>query len=476
LRAAFLAGAFFAAAFLAGAFFAAAFLAGAFFAAGFLAGAFFFAAAFLAGAFFAAAFLAGAFFFAAAFLAGAFFAAAFLAGAFFFAAAFLAGAFFAAAFLAGAFFFAAAFLAGAFFAAAFLAGAFFFATAFFAPDLRAAMVGFSFGVVRGPDFDPRKFALQVALAQQFHLGQGDILLCWEATIPYVGSPIEGSPAAIHSPSRRGGTGLNAPRTAEEILTLLRSTGAPGLASVALRENRSTLWSLTQRGTVLNLHVAYAHAPAAVLLSFAALIRGAGRRSDEYRAARKRVAAWDGLQDHLARIHRNSVGSSRRPGPCCATPLQRVYLQRLYRYLNATRFLRRLPATVPIRLSNRFTSRLGQMVAGTAEGRRAVVEIALHVDLMLAANDAVRVDTLLHEMAHVANYLFDGEVGHRRRWREWARSVGCNERATCAAPIQARDHRRALPARVPQLPAGWRRWASPAVLMDPLGPSASSSDS
>jgi hypothetical protein len=80
------------------------------------------------------------------------------------------------------------------------------------------------------------------------------------------------------------------------------------------------------------------------------------------------------------------------------------------------------------------------------------------------------------MAHVANYLFDGEVGHRRRWRDWARSAGCNERATCAAPIQPREHRRALPTRVPRLPSGWRRWASPAPLMDPSGPSALSSDS
>ena len=274
-----------------------------------------------------------------------------------------------------------------------------------------------------------------------------------------GPQSKGSPAAIHTSSCRGKTGLNAPRTAEEILMLLRSAGAPGLLTVALRENRSTLWSLTQRGTVLNLHVAYAQAPASVLLSFAAVIRGAGRRSHEYRAARKRVAAWDGLRDHLARIRRNSVGFSRRPGPCCATPLQRVYLQRLYRYLNATRFSGRLPATVPIRLSSRFTSRLGQMVAGSADGSRVVVEIALHADLMLAANDTGRLDTLLHEMAHAANYLFDGEVGHGPRWRRWARSVGCRERATCTAPIQPRHPRRGLPTRVPVLPTGWRRGAT-----------------
>jgi hypothetical protein len=207
--------------------------------------------------------------------------------------------------------------------------------------------------------------------------------------------------------------------------------------------------------VLNLHRAYAEAPPSVILAFAALVRGAGRRSGEYRMARKRVAAWEGMRDHFARVHEKSECSVRRPGPCCATPLQRVYLRRLYRYMNATRFSGRLPSTIPIRLSNRFTSRLGQMVAGSVGARRVVVEIALHVDLMLPANDPGRLDTLLHEMAHVANYIFDGEVGHGRRWREWARSAGCRERATCTAPIEPRDRRHALPTRVPPLPEGWR---------------------
>ena len=245
-----------------------------------------------------------------------------------------------------------------------------------------------------------------------------------------------------------------PRTAEDILDLLRTAGAHRLESVALRRNRSTLWSLTQRGTVLNLHAAYAEAPVSVLLAFAGLVRGAGRRTSEYRLARKQVGAWEGVLD--------STRPARSSGPCCATPLQRVYLRRLYRDLNATRFSGRLPTTVPIRLSNRFTTRLGQMVAGSNGPRRIVVEVALHADLMLASNDAVRTDTLLHEMAHVANYLFDGEVGHGRRWREWARSAGCNERATCAAPIQPRDRRDRPTRRVPPLPGGWRQRAQESV--------------
>ena len=236
-----------------------------------------------------------------------------------------------------------------------------------------------------------------------------------------------------------------PRTAEHILELLRSAGARSLKKVSLRQNRSTLWSLTQRGTVLNLHAAYAEAPDDVLLAFADLVRGAGRRSREYQLARKRVAGWEGV--------RGPPPASRRPGPCCATPLQRVYLRRLYRHLNRTRFSGSLPAVVPIRLSDRFTSRLGQMVASSNGDQRIVAEVALHADLMLAANDAARLDTLLHEMAHAANYLFEGAVGHGPRWRDWARSVGCDERATCTAPIRRRRRRAAPSTRVPALPEG-----------------------
>lgn len=243
------------------------------------------------------------------------------------------------------------------------------------------------------------------------------------------------------------------RSAEEILGLLRRAGARRLTSVTLRENRSTLWSLTRRGTVLNLHAAYAEAPTTVLRAFADLVQGAPRRTRAYRAARQRVAAWDGLADHLARLRRGASPS--RPGPCSATPLQRVYLRRLYRYLNVTRFSGRLPATVPIRLSSRFTSRLGQMVAGSEDEHRVVLEIALNADLMRAANDAARVDTLLHEMAHAANYLFDGEVGHGPKWRLWARGAGCAERATCEAAIIQRRRGKRPSVRVPPLPRGWR---------------------
>lgn len=255
------------------------------------------------------------------------------------------------------------------------------------------------------------------------------------------------------------------RTPEEILAILRSEGARRLRRVALRENRSTIWSLTRGATVLNLHSAYRLAPPSVLRAFARIARDAGTPSGARSEDRRTVAEWPGLAPELARVrkrHRRVRAPHRRGpgvGPCCATAAQRVYLRRMYRYLNATRFGGRLPRTIPVRLSSRFSTRLGQMVPGTVDGRRAALEIALHADLMLKGNGRQRLDTLLHEMAHAADWLFDGEVGHGATWRRWARRAGCDDRATCEAPIRRRRRGARPVTRVPPLPPGWRARAA-----------------
>lgn len=249
------------------------------------------------------------------------------------------------------------------------------------------------------------------------------------------------------------------RSASEVLERIRDAGARRLERVTFRENRSTLWSLTQGGKALNLHSAYAEAPAHVLEAFAALVRGALDRSEEYRRARGVVGSWDPVHDRIVEARRAREPASAPPwrrSACHGTPLQQVYLRRLYRHFNSTRFDGCLPASVPIRLSRCFTSRLGQLMARSSGAGTTTVEIALNIDLMLAENDAQRVDTLLHEMAHAANYLFDGEMGHGPRWRAWARRAGCVERARCSAPIRRRKRRTDVIERVPALPSGWRR--------------------
>lgn len=267
----------------------------------------------------------------------------------------------------------------------------------------------------------------------------------------------------------------ADRDETEVLRRLREEGATRLETVRYRRNRSTIWSLTAGGTVLNLHEAYRRAPWPVVRAFAviarvALARDRGNRAEYARAARH-VRRWPGLEPALRRIRaehrrrkprRRARGGGRgalRPGPCCASPAQREYLRALYLHLNRTRFGGCLPANLPLRLSSRMKRRLGQMRGQVLDGGRTVVEIALNEDLMLEGNGGERVDTLLHEMAHAADWLTEGGRGHGTSWKSWARRVGCVDRACTHAEIRRRSDRRQRVTRVPPLPESGGRDAA-----------------
>ncbi len=261
------------------------------------------------------------------------------------------------------------------------------------------------------------------------------------------------------------------RSDEAFLSALRARGARRLRSVAFRQNRATIWSLTQGGTALNLHEAFRGAPPSIVDALATIAREALKGSAAYREAAERVRSWPGVEEGLRKArtaHRRRSRPRRRrrarrdegtPGPCCATAEQRRYLRHLYRYLNRTRFEGRLPDRLPLRLSNRMRSRLGQMVPGVRGGRRVVIEIALNVDLMLEGNGRERLDTLLHEMAHAADWLFDGNRDHGESWRSWARFAGCRAVVCSDSPIVQRVHTRHRVTRVPPLPLGAREAAA-----------------
>ena len=250
------------------------------------------------------------------------------------------------------------------------------------------------------------------------------------------------------------------RTNTGFLDALQRRGARRIQRVTFRRNRSTIWSLSGDGTVLNLHEGYRHAPPAILDAFVVIAREADRDTYAYREAARRVRSWPGLLPALraaqaAHRRQRRRPEPRYPGPCCATPEQKRYLKRLYLYLNDSRFDGRLPKNVPIRLSNRFRTRLGQMVPGMFGDRRIVLEIALNVDLMLQGNGRERLDTLVHEMAHAADWLFDAGEGHGASWRRWAQRAGCQTVTCTAAPIVLRVDRSVRVRRVPPLPLGAR---------------------
>ncbi len=246
------------------------------------------------------------------------------------------------------------------------------------------------------------------------------------------------------------------------LNELRRRGALRLRRVSFRRNRSTIWSLTQKGATLNVHVAYRLSPPEVLDAFAVIASEGGVGTPGAKAAGRRVHEWPELQravdvarsEHESRIRESGCADGGMTH-CCATAEQRRYVRSIYRYFNHTRFGGILPADLPVRLSSRMKSALGHMLPGGREGARYVVEIALNVDLMLEANGAERVDTLLHEMAHAADYLVHGNRDHGRTWRDWATRVGCTAETLYDRPVHRRARRRDAVDRVPPLPSALR---------------------
>jgi len=245
-------------------------------------------------------------------------------------------------------------------------------------------------------------------------------------------------------------------TSTDFLHELHARGAKRIRCVRFRRNRSTIWSLTRSGTVLNVHVAYRTAPASILDAFATLATAKSTRSNAWHVATEQLRTWPELEHSLRAIRqkhqeRTSKTASGTTTSCCGTPEQRAYLRSLYTYFNHTRFDGILPADLPVRLSNRMRSALGHMMPADQDGERGVVEIALNVDLMLPGNGAERADTLLHEMAHVADYLESGGRGHGRSWREWAVRVGCRPTTLYDRPVRFRRRRSDPVSRVPPLP-------------------------
>lgn len=247
-------------------------------------------------------------------------------------------------------------------------------------------------------------------------------------------------------------------TPDSFLAAIRRHGAARLERVTFRRNRSTVWSLTQRGRVLNLHVAYRAAPPHIVEAFGVIVSSGGVATAASRHAGTVVMEWPELARAMEEVRTSHHRRRRRtPHRCCGTDEQRVYLRALYRYFNLTRFDGILPDDIPLRLSNRMRSALGHMMPGRhRNGRRYVVEIALNVDLLLPGNGAERVDTLLHEMAHAADYLQSGARGHGSSWRAWARHVGCRPTTLYDRPVRRRRSRKTPVTRVPPLPPALRR--------------------
>lgn len=193
-------------------------------------------------------------------------------------------------------------------------------------------------------------------------------------------------------------------------------GLPADTPVTLTRNRTVLVSWDAHGG-LRLHAGYAWAPDEVLT---AIVRFISRRVPraERLAARRRFLAFPVDRHAPSRRSRRE----RPPPPEHAPIVER--LTRLHEILNARHFDGRL-ASVPIRVSERMESRLGDFAAG--DDRRS---LGIGISLRHLRRDgwSAVTETLLHEMVHQWQCETGHPVDHGPAFRRKAREVGIAPRA------------------------------------------------
>ena len=234
----------------------------------------------------------------------------------------------------------------------------------------------------------------------------------------------------------------APRfTADTLLRTLYRRGCRRLEEVRLKKNRGRIISLSKDGRTLHLHACFQDADDEVLSAVVTFLR-AGRRSYAYRESIRVMRDYfDAHGQKYAPMsaeeedHRLKRDIERLP--CVGNSEQRAFIREAYARYNSGLFGSKLPP-VKLRFSDRMRSRLGHIrYHTTSMDERIVLELALNIHLMLPGNEAVLLDTLLHEMTHMEAWLVHGERAHGGQWKEIARRVGCEATACSTQVIRRR---------------------------------------
>lgn len=199
--------------------------------------------------------------------------------------------------------------------------------------------------------------------------------------------------------------------------------------VELTRNRTVLVSW-HPVTGLRLHAGYAWAPDEVLAAIVIFLRRRVSRAERL-AARRRFLGFP--------VDRHAPSRRRRrqndPPPEHAAEI--AQLERLHQILNQRHFGGTL-GTIPVRLSERMRSRLGEFRADH-DGRPLAITLSrqhLQRDGLGAA-----AETLLHEMVHQWQAETGRSLDHGRAFRAKAREVGIRPHATVpAGPMATLDLR------------------------------------
>ena len=200
-----------------------------------------------------------------------------------------------------------------------------------------------------------------------------------------------------------------PRTAEELHARLRALGLKGIGSVRLTENRAVMVSFS--GGELRVHRGYLEAPPAVLRAIVTFV--CGRTRADRRGAQRQILGFP--------VAGASRPPMRRPEPVRPedTPLLRE-LADWHRHYN-DRYFGGALCEIPIRISGRMRTRLGQYTAGSSAGESA--EIAISRRHIRRHGWAEALHTLLHEMVHQWQAESGLEIDHGPGFRAKARAVG-----------------------------------------------------
>lgn len=224
---------------------------------------------------------------------------------------------------------------------------------------------------------------------------------------------------------------------ELLLRRLTELGLRPVERLRVTGNRTVLVSLSSK-RVLSVHRAYAMAPDRVLRAIVRFV-ARGTPKDLRMAARHEIVSF-----HEASVPVEAHPPRRvrppRPHPGDAAALERLGL--LFQALNQRHFMGSLPA-IPIRLSGRMRTRLGQLTM-SRDGRPT--EITVSRAHLAHGWDEVE-HTLLHEMVHLWQCTDGHAVDHGLRFRAKALEVGA-----VAAARRWVGRNRKRPARLPALDA------------------------
>ena len=229
----------------------------------------------------------------------------------------------------------------------------------------------------------------------------------------------GSPVQLGLFSETGrGSRVGSREVAERVSDRLVRLGLTPGTAVTLTRNRTVLISWRAKSG-LRLHAGYAAAPDDVLR---AIVRFIVRRvSRTERAVARRIFMAFPIELHAP----SRPERPRTPRP--VAPADQPLIDRLthmHELLNVRHFAGALGA-IPVRISDRMRSRLGELRASWSG---APVEIALSRRHIRRDGWDAACDTLLHEMVHQWQAANGHRLDHGREFRRKATEVGISPRA------------------------------------------------